>query len=153
MRKEKIYLDTSVISAYNDIREPEKITQTLDFINQVEGNKNVEIFISSLVKDEISQISNVTRKKELEILMNSYQGLDITNEIEQLAEVYIINKVIPDNYVDDALHLAIATVNSIDIIISWNFTHLVKLKTRHMVNALNLVNGYKEIEIIAPIEY
>jgi len=153
MKKETIYLDTSVVSAYNDKREFEKMAQTQEFIRQVEDDKTVAIYISSLVKDEISRISNSERKKELEKLMSTYQSLDITDEIEQLAEIYITNKVIPENYPDDALHLAIATVSNIDIVMSWNFTHLVKLKTRHMVNALNLVNGYKEIEIIAPIEY
>ena len=47
----------------------------------------------------------------------------------------------------------IATIQEMDILISWNYTHLVKFKTRHLVNALNLVSGYKEIEIIFPIEY
>ena len=147
----KIYLDTSVISAYNDAREPEKVEQTKEFLKKVA--KGVEIFVSSLVKEEVSAIKDVERKKELNTLILKFQSLTITDKVRELAEYYIQNGLIPETHIEDALHLAIATIHEMDILISWNYTHLVKLKTRHLVNALNLVSGYKEIEIILPIEY
>lgn len=147
----KIYLDTSVISAYNDIRELEKLEQTKDFFKK--ANQDADIYVSTLVKDEVSAIKNIERKKDLNALISKYKSLAITDEINKLAEYYIKNELIPDSHIEDAVHLAIATVNEMDLLISWNYTHLVKLKTRHLVNALNLVSGYKEIEIILPIEY
>ena len=147
----KIYLDTSVISAYNDAREPEKVKQTKEFLRKVA--KEVEIYVSSLVKEEVSAIKDVERKKELNTLTLKFQSLTITDKVRELAEYYIQNGLIPETHIEDALHLAIATIHEMDILISWNYTHLVKLRTRHLVNALNLVSGYKEIEIILPIEY
>lgn len=147
----RIYLDTSVISAYNDAREPEKVKQTAELLKK--AAPEAEIYISSLVKEELSAIKDVGRKKELNALVSKYQSLVITDRARELAEYYINNGLIPENHIEDALHLAIATIHEMDILISWNYTHLVKLKTRHLVNALNLVSGYKEIEIILPIEY
>ena len=105
------------------------------------------------MKEEILAINDVERKKELSALISKYNSLVITDSAKELAEYYINNGLIPESHIEDALHLAIATIHEMDILISWNYTHLVKLKTRHLVNALNLVSGYKEIEIILPIEY
>lgn len=60
--------------------------------------------------------------------------------------------MIPAKYEDDAFHIAIATVNNMDAIISWNFKHIVKLKTKKEVAGLNLLMGYKEIDIYSPLE-
>ena len=72
------------------------------------------------------------------------------NEIKTLSEEYIARGVIPVKYIEDALHVAVATVNSLDILISWNFEHIVKLKTKREVNVINVLLGYDEIEIIEP---
>ena len=150
MRREKIYLDTSVISAYNDLREPEKIKQTKEFLSI--ANKDF-LYVSDLVKEELIEIKNSDRRDELNELIEAYTSFTLTDEIRELGKYYISEQLIPDTHLEDALHLAIATVNCIDILVSWNYTHLVKMKTRHLVNALNLIKGYKEIEIIPPIEY
>jgi predicted nucleic acid-binding protein len=60
--------------------------------------------------------------------------------------------VIPIKYRDDALHIAIATIADMEIIISWNFQHIVKRKTRNMINVINLREGYRTIEICSPKE-
>ena len=66
--------------------------------------------------------------------------------------LYIKEELIPEKFENDALLLALTTVYSIDILISWNFKHLVKRKTRIGVNLINLKEGYKPIEILAPPE-
>ena len=78
--------------------------------------------------------------------------LEIDLETEELAERYIDEGVIPERYRGDALHIAVAVVNGIEVIISWNFEHIVKLKTRVMVNGINRLLGYHEIEICSPEE-
>jgi len=50
------------------------------------------------------------------------------------------------------LHIAIASANNLDVIVSWNFNHMVKLKTKQGVIAVNSLLGYKSIEIITPEE-
>lgn len=55
-------------------------------------------------------------------------------------------------YRDDALHLAIASVENMDILVSWNFDHIVRLKTKHGVTGINTLLGHKVIDIISPSE-
>ena len=70
----------------------------------------------------------------------------------KLADAYIAEGVIPLKYRNDALHLAIATVNGLDMIISMNFQHIVKRKTVKLTGAINVLNGYQAIEIYSPME-
>ena len=76
----------------------------------------------------------------------------IDNEAEVLANAYLEAGILPQKYFNDALHIAVATVNGIKFIVSWNFQHFVNVKTRQMVNLVNLREGYGVIEIIAPPE-
>ena len=78
--------------------------------------------------------------------------LEIDLETEELAERYISEGIIPEKYRSDAIHIAAAVINGIDVIVSWNFEHIVKLKTRVMVDGVNKLLGYHEIEICSPEE-
>ena len=78
--------------------------------------------------------------------------ISITDDIQHLADIYIKNGIFPEKYIDDALHTSIASVNNIGILLSWNFAHLVKLKTRRMVSLINTINNYNPIEIVSPPE-
>lgn len=64
----------------------------------------------------------------------------------------MLSKIFPAKYRDDALHLAIASVSGMDYLLSWNFEHLVKVKTKDMAKRVNTSKGYKNIEIISPLE-
>ena len=78
--------------------------------------------------------------------------LTANQEAMELSERYVNEGIIPERYKSDALHIAIAVSNDIDAIVSWNFNHIVKLKTRIMVNGINKLLGYHEIEICSPEE-
>ena len=69
---------------------------------------------------------------------------------KRVSKLYV--KDILVKYKEDALHLAIASVNNLDVVVSWNFEHIVKLKTRQGVAAVNTLLGYKPIEIVSPQE-
>jgi len=70
------------------------------------------------------------------------------DDIRELTQMYIMNGAIA--IVEDAIHVAIAVINKIGILASWNYRHLVKLKTKREVNSINLINGYNTIEIVDP---
>ncbi|MFP4558414.1 MAG: hypothetical protein ACLFO6_02860 [Archaeoglobaceae archaeon] len=91
-------------------------------------------------------------KNKMEDALQNFNVLTLSDECEKLADEYIKNNVFPGRYRSDALHVAIAVTNDIDYLISWNFKHLVKVKTRRMVNLTNEMLGYGHIEIIAPPE-
>lgn len=78
--------------------------------------------------------------------------LEFDEESNALAQEYIQRGIFPEKYVSDANHVAIAVVEGIGYLCSWNFRHLVKVKTRREVNLVNTLKGYGLIEIIAPPE-
>jgi hypothetical protein len=78
--------------------------------------------------------------------------LEIDEEVKELADRYISAGIIPEKYRNDALHIAVAVVNDLDVIISWNLEHIVKLKTKLGVEGVNILLGYKTIEIMTPEE-
>ena len=78
--------------------------------------------------------------------------LPVSAEIESLAEIYVNEGVIPKKYSTDGIHIAVATVNDLDIILSYNFQHIVKRKTIIMSSIINKREGYQSIEIYSPTE-
>jgi len=107
--KSKIYLDTSVISVYDDSRIPQRQSQTRDFWKIL---KNFKVYISEVTISEINNSPNIAKKKQLLNLACKFQILKITDQVKNLASEYIEKKIIPARYIDDALHLAIATINN-----------------------------------------
>ncbi len=86
-------------------------------------------------------------------MVSELQVTQVTTEAESLASEYIRREIIPSAYFDDALHIAIAVTSNADILVSWNFEHIVKRKTRIEVNLVNSLLGYRNIDIIAPPEF
>jgi len=147
-RIRSIYLDTSVISALFDDRTPERKRFTEEFFGKLEDHR---VSVSTVVKEEIDATSEELREKMMDKI-SGFGIFGITMEVENLAEEYVRRAIFPEQYKTDAIHVAVAVVNNIDFLISWNFKHLVKVKTRRMVNLVNEVLGYPSIEIIAPPE-
>lgn len=147
----KIYIETSVPNFLFAEDAPEKQEITKKFFKK--DIKRYELFLSDLVLDEIAKSPKERKEKMQEIISNlNFKELKINDESEQLADKYIQAKIIPERYKNDALHIAIAVVNNIDVIISWNMRHIVKLKTIVEVNKVNKEHGYKEILINTPEE-
>ena len=124
------------------------MAQTKQFWDKIE---EYNVFISELVIDEIKGASQPLQDKMMEIVKN-FTVLSINDNSQKLAGIYIKNDIFPEKYIDDALHVALATANQIGILLSWNFEHLVKLKTRRMVALINTMHSYIPIEIITPPE-
>ena len=146
--KTKIYLDTSVISALFDERTPERLSMTSAFWSKLD---DYEVFVSTLVLEELERANVMVRDKMLSSVQ-SFNVLNISEKAVELANCYLKQRIFPEKYFDDALHVALASKNQIGILVSWNFTHLVKLKTRRMVSIVNLQEDYMQIEIVSPPE-
>ena len=146
MHKTEIYLDTSVPNAYLDNTKPERQRDTIEFWNRL---NQYEVYISDFVLKEINQTKQRSRREELLNLVKPFTALIGEREdIKELTQHYVMNNAIA--IVEDAVHVAIAVIYKIGILASWNYRHLVKLKTKREVNAINLMNGYNTIEIVAP---
>ncbi len=148
-RKIKVYLDTSVISALFDERNPRRQFLTQLFFERIEG---FDACVSEVVLAEIDDTKNKRLREMLRETAISFKLLPIEEESRQLAEEYVRHNAIPSDYPEDALHISIATVNAMDYLLSWNFEHIVKVKTRRIVNMVNASSGYPDLEIITPAE-
>ena len=149
MKKLKIFLDTSVYSAIFDERGPNRQNQTQDFWKNIE---EYNLYYSQINIEEIDAVSDEELKKKMKMLLKIGKKIEITEEVNELTKKYINENLIPEKYENDALLLALTSVYSLDILVSWNFKHLVKRKTRIGVNLINLKEGYKSIENLAPPE-
>lgn len=147
--KQTVYLDTSIISAYYDARNPERQKQTREFWGKLKG---YQVLTSALVLTEIGKLRDSTKKGKLLKLLEGAEELPVNEECQRLADEYLEKGIIPTKYRDDAVHIAVAVVHSADYLVSWNFEHIVKVKTRRMVGLIDAEKGYKPMEIIAPPE-
>ncbi|MHA1784898.1 MAG: PIN domain-containing protein [Candidatus Helarchaeota archaeon] len=145
----KIYLDTSVISALFDKNNPERQSLTRNFFNNL---NNFEVYISEITILEIDRVPDNNLKVEMNKISSQYSILSLSENIESLASLYIKNGAIPEKYSEDAYHIAIAVINEIDFLLSWNFRHIVKRKTKDIVRMVNTLNNLKQIEIMTPAE-
>ena len=153
MKKIRYYLDTSIFSFVFADDDPARRDLTKRFFQKVK-NEKLDIYISSTVLDEISKAKDENLRISLRDLIEKQSPIILTvnSEVEDLANKYIQEGMIPKRYMDDAIHIAVAVVNDLDIILSWNFEHIVKLKTRIETNSINRVLGYHQIEICSPLE-
>lgn len=153
MKKLKLYLDTSIISFAIDDRNPREKRLTLRLIDEIKAGK-YEAFISAVTIVEIKRATEEIRKKLLDVVgAINPEELTVDAEVQSLADKYIAEGIIPVKHADDALHIAVASVNDLDLIISWNFEHIVKFKTKREVTGINSLTGYKNnIEIYSPLE-
>jgi len=147
-RRYRLYLDTSVPNAYFDERNVYRQEITRQFWLKL---KECHVLISDLVIREMKATGNENLREKLVELVKDFELLSTeSDEIRLLAEEYVSKGIIPVRHIEDAVHIAVTTVNSLDILVSWNFEHIVKLKTKRQVNAVNVLLGYDPIEIIEP---
>ena len=144
----KLYLDTSVFSAYYDERTPERMQMTRDFWRVLERHEKL---CSDLTIEELGQARSGLREKLLG-LAQGFTVINLTDEMRELAKLYVKEGLVPSKYFADALHIAPAVLGGADILVSWNFKHLVKRSTRLLVNYINANQGLRTIEILAPPE-
>ena len=140
-----LYLDTSVIGGYYDAEFLDD-TRALWRLREAERFQFVS---SQLVFQEIAGAPVRVR----ELMRATFEPADVLErsaETEELAQMYLGQHVVPFAYDDDARHVAICTVARIEYLVSWNFKHLANVRREAGFNAVNLLQGYPPIRIVAP---
>jgi predicted nucleic acid-binding protein len=111
-----------------------------------------DVYISDLVIAEMDACPEPKRSGLFRYLDEiAYVDASVSEEAIDLAKQYVAAGIIPVKYEDDAFHIAMATILDCSAIVSWNFTHMVKLTTIIDVNGINLGLGYRRIEIVSPM--
>ena len=113
--------------------------------------ENFELFASQLVIQEASRGNKEAAKLRLEHLIKMAL-LDTTDEALVLAEMLVENKLIPPNVVEDAVHIAVATTNAMDYLLTWNLKHIANATLRGRVETLCRAEGYEPPIICTPEE-
>ena len=151
MRKQKIYLETTLFNFYFD-KDREAHADTVKLFKEITAGK-YEALTSTYVTDELENAPQEKVNKMIGLITEyNISVLAPNDETVRLANLYTSEGIIPQKYFIDGLHIAIATVNDLDMIISMNFQHIVKRKTKIGTEKINAMNGYRAVEIYSPME-
>jgi DNA-binding transcriptional regulator YbjK len=152
VRKQKIYLETTLFNYYFDEDRDLAHKSTIALFKEIAAGK-YEAYTSTYATDELEN-APITKRDKMLGLISEYNiaVLAPTDETARISDLYVTENIIPQKYRTDGLHIAIATVNDLDMIISMNFKHIVKRKTKIGTGSINTLNGYRAVEIYTPME-
>lgn len=144
----RIYLDTSVFGGYFD-KEFEEWTKIL--FDKIQLGE-FKIIYSKLVNIELSTAPEKVRNLVINLPKSTFEYIEITDEAVSLAEQYLKENVVGKTSQADCIHIALATLNNADILVSWNFKHIVNVTRIRGYNSVNYKFGHKILEIRTPRE-
>lgn len=147
--KLRIYLDTSVFSVLLDERTPVRQAETRGLWSVLSG---YEVSSSVLARTELERTHDPVRRQELLALLDGVELHPVTAEMQVLADAYVEAGIFTPLMLDDATHVSAAVLTRQDLLVSWNFKHLVNRRRRAMINEVNVLRGLPGIEIVAPPE-
>ncbi|NVM00816.1 MAG: PIN domain-containing protein [Candidatus Helarchaeota archaeon] len=148
MKKLRIYVDTSVIGGCLDEQFKEI---SIKLIEKIKRGEMIAI-ISELTKLELNNAPKEVQEILDEIPEENLEIVELSEEAVELANSYIAERVLGAKKLVDAEHIAIATINHVDVLVSWNFKHIVNLEKIRGFNSVNLKTGYPLLEIRSPWE-
>jgi hypothetical protein len=91
-------------------------------------------------------------RKVFDDVLSEAEIAEVTQEALDLRDLYLKHGIVSLRYADDALHVALATISACALIVSWNFKHIVHFDKIPLYNAVNVMQGYKELAIFSPSE-
>ena len=144
----KIYIDTSIVGGYFD---DEFSNDTKTLFKRLE-TREIIFVTSSVLQQELQKAPDNVKKLLARYASSCFEYVELTKEAVELADRYIAEKVIGKTSIDDCRHIALATINKVDVLVSWNFRHIVNLDRIKGYNGVNLKLGYSVVEIRSPKE-
>ncbi len=146
--KQRFYFDTSVFGGVFDTEFEE---ETLQLFERVKMGKIICMF-SDLTENELLKAPEKVKAYFKNLPTENVERVVIDAEIINLANKYIEERVVGQTSFDDCLHIAAATLNKADILVSWNFRHIVNVYRIRGYNSINLRMNYLSLEIRSPKE-
>ena len=145
--KQKIYIDTSVFGGYFD---EEFSFQTIPLFERIKNEEFILLY-SSVTQGELENAPNYVKELVNTLKVNYTEYIDLSEDAIDLANEYISEKVVGLTSYADCLHIALATINRADYLVSWNFKHIVNIQRIIGYNAINIKNGYNKLYRILSI--
>ena len=147
--KQRLYIDTSVFGGYFD---DEFAEFTRPLFNRFQ-NGEFRLIFSTVTQDELNPAPEKVKALVRNLKVENTDFIETNDEAVELATQYIVEKVVGQTSFADCLHIALATINRADYLISWNFKHIVNVQRIRGYNSINIKNGYKELEIRSPRDF
>jgi predicted nucleic acid-binding protein len=144
----RVYIDTSVIGGCFD---HEFAPWSNGLVRDFEEGRFLPV-VSEVVAAELEFAPEAVKAMWDKILYLAPAFLEVTEEVAALTASYAKHGALPPKFRNDMLHIALATVADIDVLVSWNFKHIVRLDKIRLFNAVNLELGYKQLQIYSPRE-
>ena len=146
--KQRIYIDTSVVGGCED---EEFSKWSIKLFEEFRQSLKIAV-ISDLTRRELESAPENVKKILESIPDANIENVFLTEETERLAQNYIDDGVVGARHIADAQHIAIASVERVDVLVSWNFQQIVNLDRIHAFNSVNLKMGHSLLEIRSPRE-
>ena len=148
MKIQRIYIDTSVIGGCFDVEFAEWSNGLIaDFRNGL-----FQPLLSEVIAAEIEDAPENVQLVYAELITFNADVLAVEENALELADQYQKRGILTQNFYDDGLHIALATVSEADLLVSWNFKHIVHFGKIRLFNAVNIEFGYKPLQIFSPRE-
>ncbi len=147
--KQRIYIDTSVFGGHFDDEFKE---HTVPLFDRIKAGEFL-ILYSTVTQDELENAPEKVKKLVKSLKAELTEFIETTDEVVDLASEYISENVVGQTSYADCLHIALATINRADFLVSWNFKHIVNIERIRGYNSINIKNGYKQLEIRSPREF
>ena len=145
---QRFYFDTSVFGGVFDTEFEE---ETLMLFEQVKLGQIICVY-SDLTEKELVNAPDRVRAFFQELNPEHIERIEITSQSYELGQTYIAEKVVGPTSLDDCIHIATATLSKVDILVSWNFKHIVNIFRIRGYNSVNLCLGHSPLEIRSPKE-
>jgi predicted nucleic acid-binding protein len=145
---QRFYLDTSVIGGVFDYEYEEHSTILMEKIKLGQ----IKAVISEVTESELSKARKEIQDFYLSLPKENIEFVEITKDAVLLADTYISDNVVGKTSRNDCLHIGLATVNKVDVLVSWNFKHIVNIYRIRGYNAVNIRLGFPVLEIRSPKE-
>jgi len=149
-----IYVETTIPSFYTETRDDEEIRirrkWTREWWHLPKSGRR--LVTSAIVFEELEHIPSATRREESLALMRPLEQLDYTAEVAEVVDVYLRHKLMPQEALGDADHLALASVYNCDMLVTWNCRHLANANKAGHIRRVNALLGLQTPLLITPLE-
>ena len=144
----RIYVDTSVLGGCFDDEFAPWSTALLRAFHA----GRFRAILSEVIAAEVRRAPEPIRVAYADLLASGAEVLTVSDEALQLLAAYQSRAILPPQFANDLLHIALATIADVDVLVSWNFKHIVRLDKIRLFNAVNLEFGYRPLSIYSPRE-
>jgi hypothetical protein len=150
--KPKLYLETTIFNFFSYGKAKQKQRDTRALFERIKAG-GYEVYTSDYAVDELKD-APAQQFADMYALINTYGIIQLprSEEAQRLGGIYMVRHIVPEEYPDDAYQIALASVEGLDCVVSWNMGHIVKQKAMIGTGLANIRAGYPQICLASPKE-